>query len=354
MTFIVMFILISCSFFDIFHVKNRWWSQQRAGKRAEKRAAAAGDNGPPKKKSAPRHKPTKKCALTPMKNPALNEVKSMNSTEFVEKELELPALPAMATCPLSSLSDDQLLDIVAPPVISVSTCPFSIMSDLDSHAASSLVALKSDRTPAYKDSIATKEEEDAAQQVCLQSSVKWSYPPGVRSMNQENIAQQVKKWTYPPPAQYDQARAAKAIEMFSPPYKQSTNEACNTTPAPATLHLDTLPLCDSGPFVTRTPMPDDQVQRACRKVVTMSNIKPSPIVPKIRAGEPTHLFSPLPFYETPESYCEPGLFIETAAMLQSGMKDNVTVYPAPLSNTRLPYYPSSDPVTSICYPSADV
>jgi hypothetical protein len=299
----------SVSFSADYHVKNRWWSQQRNAR----------NDRPPTKKSARQRKATKKCTLTPMKSPALYDVTSMNSAEFVEKELKLPGLPALPatdTCALSSLSDDQLLDIVAPPMINVGNCPSSIMSDLESYAASSLVALKSGLTPADKDDI-TFQHEYAVPQVCLQSSVncKWSYPPPNIS-NKENIAPHAPpKWTYPPPAD-NQARAAKANEIFSPSFKPTNKAGDNITPTSAALQLDALPLCDSGPFITHTPMPDDQVVLTHQQVVTMSKIKPSPIVTKNRDGDPPHLFSPLPFYESPESYCEPGLFVQTAMMLE--------------------------------------
>ena len=110
----------------------------------------------------------------------------IRSAEFVEKEFNIPSMPSPHQpkgYPLSSMSDDQLMDIVAPRV------PGRVhLASYD--AAASLLSLKTGLTPPKDDAAGAK--DSSIPLVSLQD--KTNFPAAMTN----------KKWTYPRPSEQEQ------------------------------------------------------------------------------------------------------------------------------------------------------
>lgn len=351
-----------------FCMKNRWWSQERARKRSKKNVADEESNAADSSKEKSIHKERPKIAK-PIKRDLTHKTKqALESTNSLYKrEFDLPALPTIELCPLSSLSDELLMDILIPPVPRLGTCPSSIMSNLETDAATSLVALKSGRTPVEGSDY--KEGNDPSQirleptrcEIATPNSNKWSYPSPLGVLNyspksfdnndvdKENLAPTlavsssslnipnlgyVRKWTYPPPpSPMLQARphlTVKASEIFSPSYGTIHKKGNSITP-PSTLPLDTLPLCDSGPFIKRTTMPMDQAWPTSEL-----RIKWSPLVTK-NNRDTTCLFSPLPVSERSETNVKPNHFSQTVTNVfeSDSFSNKCFLRPSPVKSSKI-------------------
>lgn len=353
-------------------MKNRWWSQERARKRSKKSVADDESNAADSSKEKSTHKERPKIAkpikrdLTPKTKQALESTNSLYKREF-----DLPTLPTIELCPLSSLSDELLMDILIPPVPRLGTCPSSIMSNLETDAATSLVALKSGRTPVEGSDY--KEGSDPSQirleptrcEIATPNSNKWSYPSPLGVLNyspksfdnndvdKENLAPilavsssslnipnlgYVRKWTYPPPpSPMLQARphlTVKASEIFSPSYGTIHKKGNSITP-PSTLPLDTLPLCDSGPFIKRTAMPMNQSRPTSHKGTNELRIKWSPLVTK-NNRDTTCLFSPLPVSERSETNVKPNHLSQTVTNIfeSDSFSNKYFLRPSPVKSSK--------------------
>jgi uncharacterized membrane protein len=237
----------------------------------------------------------------------------------------------------------------AAPSGALESDPSSMMSIMDAGAVSSLVAMKTGQTPV----------RHATTSHPLADEAKFF---GVTDWNKENIAPTTfdtsshtqrsfmghiptRKFIYPPPpvykksadgivsevAQYESKcsppvivpnslRNIKAHEIFSPSYGL-TGQA--TTPSSG-IPLDSLPLCDSIPL-KRTPMIADQ---SCHFIGQCSTIMHSPLVSKKKSTP--NAFTPLPFTNIPDTTGDPGLFFQTAGMLQSSNSKHTMHYNLPL------------------------
>jgi hypothetical protein len=268
-----------------------------------------------------------------MRVPSLQDIPLMNSAEFVEKELDLPPLPSVDDCPLSMMSNEQLLDIVAPMASSLSTgvCPSSI------EAAESLLSLKTGFSPVNDD-----RDGESVTLVRLEvkpdSHTSGNLPHNLRQMSytgldKENLAPTMpavpRRFTYPPPPSPAFIPKIK-VEMLSPSYEIFTFDAppvkaALNTPMPKIKQEVRSPSFGNSSYniphskaALGTPQQYDPVQfkhcilmkpsplkmvhsnhKRCQdvKMVATKKIKISPIITKGRL-EGKHLFTPIHCSET--------------------------------------------------------
>lgn len=234
-----------------------------------------------------------------MKTPKLEDIAAMNSSEFVEKEFDLPSSLNSGGNRVTLMSDEELLDLVSPP-IPHSTCPTSM------EAASSLLSLRTALAPGPNSIKRGHPHVSIRNKQCgpPSSAIKFTYPlpseqplvQGCASMKKEIPA---RKFTYPSPPSPVFIQRIK-MEQSSPSMKTTIDK---TVTSPNAIHPSYGSVRFTNETLLKTIHPNDNTPAEkirpnhtdCQvTMMTLAAIKMTPIIAKTRNGR-MRLFSPIQY-----------------------------------------------------------